>query len=82
MEINWTQIIIALVVGLLIPGYRAWKAGKLNVFLAQRIEDLASSSGDEKMVKTGITTLAVSAGVQGLLDKVVGKAGLKKSSGG
>lgn len=70
---HWhTLVAIALFV---VAGWKARKNGTLNAFLVTHIEELASDA-DKKAIKAD----AIEVGVQGLLDKVVAVAGLKKSS--
>ncbi len=62
---------VVAVVAFLVAGWKAKKAGSLNGFLVQRIENLA-----EPADKEAIRAQAVTAGVHGLLGKVVANAGL------
>lgn len=70
-EVNWTQVVIALVLGLIIPGWKAWKSGKLNDFLVQKVETLA-----DKPAKDAIKADAISQGIEAALHKVVARNGL------
>lgn len=65
---------IVAVVAFLVAAWKAWKSGGLNTFLVKKVEGLAS-----KEDKDAIKADAIQAGLQPLLDKVVKKAGLKKT---
>lgn len=70
---EWIKIVSALIVGLIIPAYLAWKRGKLNDFLTQELEPRLT-----KAAKDLIEAKAIDAGVQGTLKATLEANGLSK----
>lgn len=76
-QAEWINLISGIVVGLIIPGYFAWKRGKLNDFLTKEMEPTLS-----KVAKDHIKDKALAAGVQGVLAATLKANGLAKKGKG